>query len=129
MIPLTLVSTCIVNPRTNLLDNTNELAEPDNSDPIAVWNHAVSLAGKGLIDEASKFFKIHAKLTKDPVLSTPSTSTKRQIGQITNTPQATKQTNIVSEGGLKFIPGAITSHTLLRQEPQRVERTSTFNNF
>lgn len=86
----------------------------DVDDPSAVWNHAMGLAAEGKADRAAKFFRIHKSLSL----------AKRSKGQGTDTARTTEanrskssevfprnnEDNTFSEGGLSFIPGAVTSH-------------------
>lgn len=83
----------------------------DFSNPITVWQHAISLAANGAIDEASKFFKIHAELTSQTQSTTITSSSKRPVTTAVSDDTEESTSNIVTEGGLKFIPGAVTSHT------------------
>lgn len=75
--------------------------EVNLEDPKEVWDHALSLASQGKIDESTVYFRIHAQMTKKGSTITRATSDHT----------AMKTSNVITEGGLSFIPGAITSHS------------------
>lgn len=86
--------------------------EPGNilnlSNPDEVWKHALSLATEGNVTEASRYFGLHAALTAN--------KTEASAIEISPTPVPKPTSNpthgaMITEGGLSFIPGAITSHT------------------
>ncbi|EGG03079.1 uncharacterized protein MELLADRAFT_65811 [Melampsora larici-populina 98AG31] len=79
--------------------------EVDLNDMNSVWQHALSLAAKGSIDEATMYFKIHATL---------SSNSAKKVTEVDDHQKRTlpyTDAEVVTEGGLIFIPGAITSHT------------------
>ncbi|EGF97255.1 uncharacterized protein MELLADRAFT_114479 [Melampsora larici-populina 98AG31] len=79
--------------------------EVDLNDSGSVWKHALSLAAEGSIEEATTYFKIHATL---------SSKSNKKIKDLEDHPSSTlseSNAEVVTEGGITFIPGAITSHT------------------
>ncbi|EGG02291.1 uncharacterized protein MELLADRAFT_110281 [Melampsora larici-populina 98AG31] len=79
--------------------------EVDLNDSGSVWKHALSLAAEGSIEEATMYFKIHATL---------SCKSNKKIKDLEDHPSSTlseSNAEVVTEGGITFIPGAITSHT------------------
>lgn len=101
-------------PRPNLTDagNANQreqdiaiIDDIDMTDERAVWERALSLASTGNIDEASRYFQVHAQLkAKGKAMVRHST-----LNDTTDI-QQDQPPNVLNEGGLSFIPGAITSH-------------------
>lgn len=98
------------------IDSPSPLAQGeviDINNPATVWKHAMDLAGDGQSEEAGKFFKIHealslAKKARENGSST-SLATKSTVSRMNHsTIDQTGET--FSEGGLSFIPGAVTSH-------------------
>lgn len=82
--------------------------------PSAVWTHAMDLAGNGQVEEATKFFRIHETLSlaKKATMNAPSTapSIGANISKDISLSNETQAAVVFSEGGLSFIPGAVTSH-------------------
>lgn len=90
--------------------NDSEI-EIDLNDPSAVWKKALNLAANEQVEEAAMYFKLHARLSST-VHQTREKSTVNPTDVDTSpASQVTKPSNVVTEGGLTFIPGAITSHT------------------
>ncbi|EGF99359.1 uncharacterized protein MELLADRAFT_112806 [Melampsora larici-populina 98AG31] len=91
------------------------LTEIDLSDTSEVWKRAIDLASAGKVEEATMYFKLHAQLqtrtekTTNQSPPNPTTTHSSYADAVSNRSQAS--TTIVVEGGLSFIPGAITSHT------------------
>lgn len=75
-----------------------------------MWKQAVECAAQGLIDDASNLFKQHAKLVSSSTTEMTQTSANKRTSPIEDGSNQTHD-NVVTEGGLRFIPGAITSHT------------------
>ncbi|EGG04688.1 uncharacterized protein MELLADRAFT_108265 [Melampsora larici-populina 98AG31] len=96
---------------------TDEPDDLDLNDGKAVWNKALELASIGDIDGASSYFKLHAQLTskkkskEEPTPSRESNEKKSNKPVETSSSMTKEDAEIVEEGGLSFIPGAITTHT------------------
>lgn len=86
-------------------------SDTDLNDPVAVWKTALKLASKERVEEAAMYFKLHARLTSTNQSLRETSATVTPELNTTNTSQATKTPQLVTEGGLTFIPGAVTSHT------------------
>lgn len=88
--------------------------EIDLQDSAEVWKHAMLLAGSGKSEEAAKFFKIHETLSlaKKSKESNAATTTNTIIAKFPSADHSSRENgdNIFSEGGISFIPGAVTSH-------------------
>lgn len=87
---------------------------PDLQSPTAVWKHAMDLAGAGQTDEAARYFRIHEAMSLARRSNEVTTVTSKSA-IVKNThkldPPSSCQTNeVFSEGGIKFIPGAVTTH-------------------
>lgn len=89
--------------------------EIDVTDSSVVWSHAMELAGAGRSEEAAKFFRIHESLS----LAKKSTDRPTPVLMERNDSSISKENHLsvtsrndesFSEGGLTFIPGAVTSH-------------------
>lgn len=92
----------------------NQHQSVNRNDQSAVWNHAMALATSGNATEAAKFFKIHEDLavSKKRGVETINTEPPRITTVIPLSDTATSKAigEAFSEGGITFIPGAITSH-------------------
>lgn len=86
----------------------------DLEDPLAVWNHAMSLATNGKAKQAAEFFKIHEdlsvskKMANEVVIHKPTPIITPP--QLLNENKSSQVGEAFSEGGITFIPGAVTSH-------------------
>lgn len=91
-----------------------ENQDVDLTNSSAVWNHAMMLATSGKAEDTAGFFRIHEKLS----LAQSSNSNQLTPNHTANvsqrvTPTSTTVSHIgeaFSEGGITFIPGAVTSH-------------------
>lgn len=104
---------------TALVDNESSTRTQSNQNQdlrsaSSVWKHAMELAGAGQTEEAAKFFRIHeamslAKKSNETTIETskPTNATNTQEEESTSLVQ-TKE--VFSEGGITFIPGAVTTH-------------------
>lgn len=90
---------------------TIEVPEYDHDDPSAVWKHAIDCAARGMIDEASDLFKHHAALINKSTSKDTTLLKRKQVETANGNECDITHSKVVTEGGLKFIPGAITSHT------------------
>lgn len=86
----------------------------DVENPSAVWNHAMHLAGTGNSEEAAKFFRVHEALSLAMKTKRHGSSTVKTIEQPgpreVDSASSGQADETFSEGGLSFIPGAVTSH-------------------
>lgn len=106
-----------VNNQTEANDNSDEI-QPSNkteidfdlNNPGAVWKKALSLAANEQVEQASMYFKLHARLSA-PAQPARDVSVVVVPDPNPGLSQVTKTLQMVTEGGLTFIPGAITSHT------------------
>lgn len=104
-------------PPNQISSNDSNILEPseiDLTDQSSVWKHAMSLATSGKASEAAHFFKIHEELAvskRKTVEMTSQTPTMiSTLTSVSNNNQLGKIGDAFSEGGITFIPGAITSH-------------------
>ncbi|KAH9813109.1 hypothetical protein DFH28DRAFT_930295 [Melampsora americana] len=117
-----LVNQASPNPASNQ-KATDASSMIDLNDKKAVWEMAMSLAVAGKESEAAMYFKIHERisLTSEPP-STAVVPAKRRPDGLTPTSSSsstepksldgiTLPAGAVIEGGIVFIPGAITEHT------------------
>lgn len=110
---------------TQAVDLTSEdIIEPDQmsltkvtkvidlEDPKEVWEHALTLASEGKVEESTVYFHIHAQMKKTNKLVN-NNNNELQIDKTTSQRDSSVSNphNVITEGGLSFIPGAITSHT------------------
>lgn len=89
----------------------------DLTDIAWVWKKAITLVSEGHLDEATMYFKLHAKLLLSESATamesqSDASTVKRSITNLETSPHPAASLDVViTEGGLSFIPGAITSHT------------------
>lgn len=94
-----------------VISTSTEDTQPyDQNDPVSVWKYAIGLASKGDIEGASSLFKRHADLLAKASPAANSTRVDRTEKDRTENNRTESRNNVIIEGGLKFIPGAITSH-------------------
>lgn len=93
---------------------TTDSREIDLTNSSDVWNHAMSLATSGQAGEAAKFFKLHENLSLSKKNNSETSTQSSTNTTVHPLPVISKGSSIIgeafSEGGITFIPGAITSH-------------------
>lgn len=103
----------------SIINESAQLVAQDPTDldlqnSSSVWKHAMDLAGAGRTEEAAKFFRIHealslARKANDSVAEQSGATTGEIEVQSSQTTLA-QSDEIFSEGGITFIPGAVTTH-------------------
>lgn len=98
----------------DMSSHQQSILQVDLQNSASVWKHAMDLAGAGKTVEAAKFFRVHKalSLSKKSVESSGQMKKSVVINEESETEASPvgKEGESFSEGGITFIPGAVTSH-------------------